>query len=188
VLARTWGALMRFPLVILALVAVGPAWAQYCGNEYATQPARAEMVGKIEKMISNSLDRIESVPPDVAEYIEKEQDAAVAQGNSARMNMVLAHRYYPAQEVQKHLKVVRENLAAARTARSIADQAVYLSVVLSRYTDFTEAVEDYIDADNARQQRVLDRKAEQDIYFMLPSTKAFILLALQCGIREMEKS
>lgn len=179
---------MRFLLVILAHAAASPAWAQYCQKEYATQAGRTEMIGKIEKMISGPLDRIESVPPDVAEYIEKEQGAALSQSNSARFNMVTSHRFYPALQVETHYKIVRENLVAAKKAKSIADQAVFLSVVLARYTDFTEAVEDYIDVDNARQKQVLDRDTEQDIWYMLPSTKSFILLALQCGIREMEKS
>jgi hypothetical protein len=179
---------MRFLIVIMALVAAGPAWAQYCQKEYASQAERIQMIGRIEKLIAEALDRIESVPPDVAEYIEKEQGAALAQSNSARFNMVVAHRYYPALQVEMHYKVVRENLAAAKTARSIPDQAVFLSVVLSRYTDLTEAVEDYIDVDSARQQRVLDRDTTQRIYLMLPSTRSFILLALQCSIREMEKS
>ena len=99
--------------------------------------------------------------------------------------MVVAHRFYRALQVETHYKVVRENLAAAKTAKSIADQAVFLSIVLSRYTDFTEAVEDYIDADGYRQQRVLDRDATQRIYLMLPSSKSFVLLTLQCSIREM---
>jgi hypothetical protein len=90
-------------------------------------------------------------------------------------------------QVEKHYKIVRDNLAAAKTTKTIADQAVFLSVVLSRYTDFVEAVEDYIQVDDTRQKQVLDQEAEQDIDFMLPSTKSFVLLALQCGIREMEK-
>ncbi len=179
---------MRFLLVILALAAADPAWAQYCQNEYAAQAGRIEMIGRIEKLISDPLRKIETVPPDVAEYIEKEQAAALEQHNSARFNMVTRHQYYPALQVETHYRVVRENLAAAKTAKSIADQAVYLSVVLSRYTDFADAVEDYINVDSARQKQVLDSDTEQDIWYMLPSTKSFVLLALQCGIREMEKS
>jgi hypothetical protein len=178
---------MRFLVIVLALVAAGPAWAQFCQKEYATQPGRIEMIGRIEKMISDPLAKIEAVPPDVAQYIEEEQGAALQQHNSAWFNMVTRHQYYPALQVETHYKIVRENLAAAKTAKSIADQAVFLSVVFSRNTDFTEAVEDYIDVDNARQKQVLDWETEQDIYFMLPSTKSFVLLALQCGIRQMRE-
>jgi hypothetical protein len=75
---------MRFLVIVLALVAAGPAWAQYCQKEYATQSERIEMIGRIERLISDPLSKIESVPPDLAQYIEKEQAAALEQRNSAR--------------------------------------------------------------------------------------------------------
>jgi hypothetical protein len=101
--------------------------------------------------------------------------------------MVASHQFYPALEVETRHKVVRENLAAAKTARSIADQAVFLSVVLSRWTDLTEALNKYIEVDGSRPKRVLGQEAKEDIWFMLPSTKSFVLLALQCGIRQMRE-
>jgi hypothetical protein len=180
---------MRILVIILALVATGPAWAQYCSGQHQTQASRAEVIAKVEKMLAVNLGRIETVPPDVAAYLEKESAAAIEQSNRARFEMVASHPYYKAFEIETHYKIMRENLEAARTSRAIADQAVYLSVVLARYVDLSSAIHDYITFDHNRgPKRVLTKDDTQGIYVMLPSVKSNVLLALQCGVRELAKS
>jgi hypothetical protein len=178
---------MRALLLALTLAVSTPAWAQTCDGKNSTLDARAKHIAGIGGMLSSSLDRIETVPPDVAAYIEHEEAAALDQQNTARFNMVVSNPYYRAHEVQGHYKVVKENLEAARTAKTVANQVVFLSVVLSRYADLKETLSTYYDFDASRPQRVLGKDGVQRASFTMTVTRSMILEALQCGVRQMRE-
>lgn len=178
---------MRFLIIAAALVGAGPAWAQLCVGENETQQARSKLIGEVASMLATNMAKIETVPPDTAAYIEREKDAAMKQRNKGRFNLVFNNPYYKANEVQRHYKVVQENLEAARTAGKVADQVVYLSVVISRYGDLAEALSAYYDFDAARPQRILGSEGVQDVSFAVSFSKSTFLQTLQCGVRQMRE-
>jgi len=178
---------MRFPIIAAALVAASPAWAQLCDDENGTLQARSKLIGEVAGTLATNMAKIETVPPDTAAYIDREKDAAMKQHNRARFNLVLNNPFYKAHQVQTHYKVVQENLEAARTAKKVADQIVYLSVVISRYGDLAEALSAYYDYDASRPQRVLGSEGIQDVSFAVAFSKSAFLETLQCGVRQMRE-
>ncbi|MGF9759818.1 hypothetical protein AAII07_31945 [Microvirga sp. 0TCS3.31] len=178
---------MRALLVALLLAVSTPAWALLCDGRNSTLEARAKHITGISGMLAKSLDRIETVPPDVSAYIEREEAAALDQQREARFNLVISNPFYRAHEVQGHYKIVRENLEAARTANSVADQVVHLSEALSHSSELKEALSSYYDYDASRQQRVLGQDGVKRASFTMTVRKSMILEALQCGVRQMRE-
>ncbi len=180
---------MRFIfLLVVAICLASSADAQLCGDRDGTLAARSNRIAEAENLLNRAIvAQIETVPPSDADYIDREQEAAIQQDNRARYELVYAHRFFPARQVQKHYAVISENLAAAKSARLVGDQAVYLSVVLSRYQDLGEALTSYYDVDSKRRNPVLTSNARREIAFDVSLAKQAILSALQCGVRQMRE-
>lgn len=152
---------MRIALVFAACLLSSSAMAQSCAG-LGTPAQRAVEIGESETALERVFGQIEKVPPDVAQFIETERAAALAQRSEARFNILMANAYYRPAEVARHYKVVKDNLVAARETKLVGDQVVYLSVVLARYTDLAEALSDYHTFNAARPKRVVDRQGVND--------------------------
>lgn len=164
-----------------------PSYSQACDPPYSGNREQiASTINRATEALSRVVSRIESVPPSEAEYIEREESAALTQDSKERFRIVLGNKFYHPLQVHKHFKVIFENLKAAQVASANADRIVFLGVVLSRYSEFASAINDYQDFD-ARRKSILTSDDRRDISFTLTSQKHFILVSLQCSARQMKE-
>lgn len=179
--------LLLLGLTFVIVTTTAPAMAQLCGPTETSLSARANRIAQFETMYDEVVEKIERVPPDVAKFIDTEHQAAISQQNISRFQLVFQNPYFHPQQVFTHLGVIKENLAAARSAKSVADQVVYLSVVLSRHADFAEAFSAYVDFDSNRPKRVLQKGDVQSSSMISTMAKMQLLQTLQCGVRQMRE-
>jgi hypothetical protein len=149
-------------------------------------PSGSAPIDRIASPLRSSIRKIETVPPSDAAYIDREHSQALEQRNRARFDIVFAHPFYRAHEDHKHFNVVWENLEAARAARTVADQVIYLSVVLSRFSDLGAALSEYYAFDLRRgPNRVLGGEGVTELSFQFTIAKHRILELMQCGVRQI---
>ena len=179
---------MRLLMLLVALSLVSTeAGAQVCGDTRKTLQSRATEIGGVATSLGKTLTRIEHVPPPDSDYIEKETAEAFAQHSEARYRVVSNHQFFHAHQVQKHYQVAKENLQVAINAKTVADQAVSLSVVLSRLAELSDALSDYYAFDAGRPNRVLSNDDVQAISFEMVRAKMSLLETMQCAIRQMRE-
>ncbi len=82
----------------------------------------------------NRVCQIETVPPSDAEYIDREEKAALHQRNMGRWQLVFTHPFYHPRQVQKHFAVITTALAAAKKATLIGNQVMHLANALSAFS------------------------------------------------------
>ncbi|MGH1588645.1 hypothetical protein ACRBEV_10115 [Methylobacterium phyllosphaerae] len=177
---------MRFALIAFACLCSSHAAAQVC-SELETPGQRSKAIAEAHSTLARSVDRIEVPPPDVARYIETENSAALRQRSLQRLSILMANPFYHPAEVAKHYAIVRQNLDAAHRAKLVADQVVYLSVVIAEYADLSVALSDYHQFDLARPQQVISKQGVREEAFDLTVSKSDLLRVLQCGVRQMRE-
>jgi hypothetical protein len=162
-----------------------PALGQTCGSpHFGSKDEIGSTLRRSTEALTRAISKIESVPPADAEYIERESQSALRQNSQERYRLVLSNRFYHPHQIHKHFKIAADNLVAAQNATTNADRVVYLSVVLSRFSDLSVALSDYQDFDLKRKS-ILSQADRQDLAFTMEAQKYFILEGLQCSARQM---
>jgi hypothetical protein len=159
-----------------------PASAQIIGDPRCKdQKFTSDQVAKIDHSIKSVVNMVEGVPPDEANYLRNEMQAALEQSNKVRFNAVTNRRYFAAFQFHEDAKVVLQNLDAAKTA-SGRDLARYLIVVLSRMGDLQVAMNQYVSTDLGRSPSVLRDSDRQEMFFAMPASKGKTVSLLQCVV------
>ena len=135
-------------------------------------------------IIETIVSRIETVPPNDAEWLKTELDETLRQGNDARFKLLIKHQYYPAFEVHKTMHKFQEALKIFRSMTySNREQALGLVESLSIIADLQGALDSYIDRDLSRASPVLTKNWRGEIYEELPFAKAITALLIKCLVR-----
>jgi len=132
---------------------------------------------------SNILSGIETVPPDEAQYIDREIDAALKQGNyNARYDLVSKRPYFHAHQVHKRSEVVVAHLEKEKAE----SQAHKLIEAWDAFRGLEQAVSDYISFDSKRSNRMLSNADAMKLRFNMKKSKSLLVYALRCFVSEMQ--
>jgi hypothetical protein len=131
---------------------------------------------------SNILSGIETVTPDEAQYIDREIDVALEQGNfNARYELVSKRPYFHAHQVHKRGAVVVAHLEKGKPGEY---QALKLIEAWDAFRGLEQAVSDYIDG--KRSNRMLSDADAMKLRFNVKKSKSLIVYALRCFVSEMQ--
>jgi hypothetical protein len=140
-------------------------------------------ISEIHRGLDRIVDRVETVPPDEANYIRTEKAKALEQQNPNRFGALYHRHFYAATEFHDDAAVVMQNVEAAEHAAAAKDIARYLIVVLSRLSDLKTSMNDFIEADGTRQQATLSKEDKQTMQYMILAVKSQTTIILQCVVK-----
>lgn len=145
--------------------------------------AQCQSINEIHLILDRSVDRVEMVPPDEANYIRTEKERALQQQNRNRFNAVVSRRFFATAQFHDDAAVAMQNVVAAESATAANDVARYLMVVLSRLSDLTSSMNDFIEADGTRQQATLSKDDKERMTFEITLVKGQTTSILQCIVK-----
>lgn len=190
--AERWGWLMHIKTLValicsVALLGCASAHAQLCDPQMSSLERRAAAINIVMFDLDSVFSRVEAVPPSEAEYLDREEKAALEQNSSPRFDLVFNRPYYNANKVQKSYKELRGSLEEAERSQDIIAQSISLSRALSEYTPLSDAMHAYIDFDNHRQPPIF--LTTSDVWMRttetLTGTRYQVLRVLQCALRQI---
>ena len=138
---------------------------KYCNSAAARTEGFLKYLGEILRL----KEKIEQIPPDTRQYLEREYKAALFPPNEQRFRLVAANQYYSAWRLLKELDV----LELHRTSRSIvrrsdrAREVDHFVGAMRAVFDVERAFDAYDRFDSARIPRVLSEKDSEAWRFRL---------------------
>lgn len=172
-------------IAILACLISVSADAQSCDVRLTDIKKRGSYVVERSQFFKSLMNEIERVPPDVVKYLEFEIQNSLSLNNISTYKIATSNKFYAAYDLRRHYDVFIQNIEAAADTDNNQEQAVYMSVVLSRFQEFSEALKFYISYDKERNIPVLTKDKIDEVWFRIPVLKGSILTALQCSIRQL---
>jgi len=166
--------------LLLSMLLCRSALAQMPDQQCRDRAFYLSQVDAVEKVALQLERSVEGVPPADAEYIRRESRAALDQKNSQRYSIIAHSRYYMALQFHDDIKVVLDNIAAAKSASTSKQTATFLSVVVSRLGDLKSSLSDYMEADAKRSPSVLKKDDRSGLYFSIAVVRSSALNLLQC--------
>jgi hypothetical protein len=126
---------LRALIVMVALMSTTTAFAQeQCKSPtpWSYDSNRTESISDINRIMTRLLGRVELVPSEEADYIQKEL-AKVFESfiDEDRLNKLMGRRYYKAALLRKNVAEVMQEVEAAERATAQRDAAYHLIEILS---------------------------------------------------------
>lgn len=175
-------------LSLTVVLFVSAAEAQVCPTaEFGTPQARSASIEKTSQILAGITSRFEAVPPSEADYLDREERAALDAGNRARFNIVAANRFYRAYQIAKADREMKANLVAAAKDLKMKERVMLLSATLSKQIDLVEAVGEYMVQDQLLARPIQTGGAAREISYDLVILRSNILRNLQCTVQLMRE-
>jgi hypothetical protein len=180
-------------IVMVAMMLTTTAFAQ----EDSWCRENSQRLKDLRPALERAMARVELVPPDEADYIQKEEGEATQQGiqqafqqgvsidsiSSNRLNALRKRRFYPAAKFHDYAGSVMNNFKAAEHATSAKDVAKHLIDALSGMSNVETSMKAFIEIDAEREQPTLSRKDNWDIENSAHLVRLFTTRLLQCIVK-----
>lgn len=173
------------PALCLASVT---ALANPCSSpRYNTIGNRSEYVSTVTKRLTVSINKIEAVPPSESEYIDKEFNSAMEDGNVQRRILVISRPFYHTHELRKSLEEFNGSISLSVYSKNVKQQAVSYASALSALSDIRINFDNYYGIDQRRSPPVLNKEKVDDILWQIPVSRVTLEQALRCAIEELKE-
>jgi len=178
-------------VLLLALFASSHALAGICDgpDRGKTLASRSQCALDVKKRIQEVLRNIENVPPEAAEYNEREyQDLQDTSDFGQRLVRLTEYRYWYPFQIRNDAGEIFRYLDRAVAAATTSEQAIELAYLFYKIPDMQRKIRDYVESNDTVARRpdgALNKSVHFELLTVIPIVVSDLFYALKGAIEQL---